>query len=322
MNKSNLPTLDNKPLWSYRVSNGKKPRYYLPEFNLYVDSGRVPFYLRKIGMTVQDWYDKHVLGILTRSDRPKCMICGKEAKFLGLGKGYEFKHEIRLCNNHISNAHKICTSIGTKIALSDPVHRMNQRIAQKNSYKNNPERAIHQSILGKKRYEDPNERLKTSEQVREAFKNPIAKKNLSEGISKSYLNPTSSRLNSIRGRGTFEYKYSKWQDKVIKLDSSWEVKFFTECNNKDSVLSLVRCPFGIRYHNPIKDSECTYLPDFLLNDHYLIEVKPNYMLDDPINIAKFNAADLYCRENGLEYVILTEDYLFNNGEPFYGSMPF
>ena len=72
----------------------------------------------------------------------------------------------------------------------------------------------------------------------------------------------------------------------------------------------------------IKGRNRVYLPDFLLNDHYLIEVKPNYMLDDPINIAKFNAADLYCRENGLEYVILTEDYLFNNGEPFYGSMPF
>lgn len=321
-NKKNLPTLNNRPLWSFRVSNGKKPRYYMPEFGKYIDSGRVPFYLKRIGMTCQDWYDKHVLGIIAPSDRPKCMVCGSEAKFLGLGKGYEFKNNVTLCEYHSKDAHRICTSIGTKKALSDPLVKLHQSEAQKLSYKTNPERAIHQSILGKRRYEDPNERIKTGEQVRLGFMNPIAKKNLSEGISRSYLNPTSSRLNSIRGRGNFEYKFSKWQNKEIKLNSSWEVKFFIECDNKNEVNCLIRCPFGIRYYNPVKLSECTYLPDFLLNDHYLIEIKPNYLLDDEVNIAKFNAADIYCRENGLEYVILTEDYLFNNGEPFYGSMPF
>jgi hypothetical protein len=87
-----------------------------------------------------------------------------------------------------------------------------------------------------------------------------------------------------------------------------------------NVNKLIRCRIFIKYHNSLTNTYNRYLPDFLLNDHYLIEIKPNYELDDEVNICKFNAADEYCRLNNLEYVIITEDYLFNNGSPFYGEL--
>lgn len=157
------------------------------------------------------------------------------------------------------------------------------------------------------RYKRPEEREKTSSSSRLVWRNP------SDKLINNSLGSYKSRLSAK--------VYSKWEGKEITFDSSWEVHLFNKVNNLDGYV-LVRTPFTVQYESPNDLKSHNYLPDFLLNNHYLIEIKPNYLLDDEVNIAKFNAADLYCRENGLEYVILTEDYLFNNGEPFYGSMPF
>lgn len=46
--------------------------------------------LEKLGMTIQDWYDKYILEINNSDDRPKCIAdgCNKTAKFSGIRGGY------------------------------------------------------------------------------------------------------------------------------------------------------------------------------------------------------------------------------------------
>lgn len=51
-------------------------------------------------------------------------------------------------------------------------------------------------------------------------------------------------------------------------------------------------------------SERTYSPDFMINDKYLIEVKPKKLQNTPLNLLKFNAAKRYCENNNLIFKII------------------
>lgn len=48
-----------------------------------------------------------------------------------------------------------------------------------------------------------------------------------------------------------------------------------------------------------------YIPDFLVGN-VVIEIKPTRFMLKKINLAKFEAARAYCKENNLEFKILTE----------------
>ena len=50
----------------------------------------------------------------------------------------------------------------------------------------------------------------------------------------------------------------------------------------------------------------TYSPDFIIGDR-MIEIKPAFLLEDPIIVAKRLAAEKYCSENSLRYEFLTEN---------------
>ena len=394
-NEKNLPVLYTIPEWKMRIKINNEYLYYIPEVQKYQNYRSISKILKSIGITdIQSWYDRWFLGITVKSDRPRCRICNKEAKWNGLLNSYgrkscystecEFKikrlnKSASLIKRYSDPLERIKESERQKKRYEDPNERLKTSIAmrkanevdpsirerigdsnkkfwrnasneykklhgrkisessstfeskikrsksQKESYNNNPQRGIQNGHRLRQFYKDnPDKADMIGRNVSKYYEDhPEARIEQSLRSINSWLNPSERRLENGCGPRGVEYKvYSKWEDKEIKLDSSWELKFIDLCSNNNLVNKLVRCPFSIRYNSEIKGRNRVYLPDFLLNDHYLIEVKPNYMLDDPINIAKFNAADLYCRENGLEYVILTEDYLFNNGDPFYGSMPF
>lgn len=202
--------------------------------------------------------------------------------------------------------------------------KLRKSIAQKKSYRDNPDRG---RKLGEKNRQfyvsHPEIRRQISSKVSQYYiDNPEARAKVSNDVKNRWLDPTDAMLeNGCGPRGIISKSYSIWEDKEIKFDSSWEVHFFESCVNL-SVDKLLRCPFGLRYLSPVDNEIHTYLPDFLLNDRYLIEIKPNYLIHDPVNQAKFHAASIYCSDHNLSYVIITEDYLFHNGSPYYGSLPF
>lgn len=49
----------------------------------------------------------------------------------------------------------------------------------------------------------------------------------------------------------------------------------------------------------------SYIPDFIVGN-IIIEIKPIRFILKKINIAKFEAAKEYCRQNNLEFKVLTE----------------
>lgn len=338
INKKNFPVLYTIPRWKMELKLGfRNVKYYIPEINKYVDKSHLGKELSKIGLTVKNWYDRWIMNFTVNSQVPKCKVhgCNSYVEFKGVSTGYS----INVCSNithrkigkvmsHTGKVHSEETrkkmSISVRLSfVNDPslIQRRTESLIKKLSTDESKKKK-HDIMVD--RYRDENERKKTSDGLRKAYSNPESRLNVSKAKLAQWSNPSKSMLNSIRANYGLKFsKFSIWENKVIHLDSTWESKFFDKCIGLN-VESLLRESIRVPYFKPYNNTSIpnNYYPDFLLNDHYLIEIKPNYLLDDEVNIAKFNAADIYCRENGLEYVILTEDYLFNNGEPFYGSMPF
>jgi hypothetical protein len=114
--------------------------------------------------------------------------------------------------------------------------------------------------------------------------------------------------------------------------SSWEFTFCTFCDNNISVLQWASESITIPYRNPVLGKQTIYVPDFLIvyvdanqKQHTeLIEIKPakeasmsaakslrdKYVV--AVNMAKWAAADAFCRANGLKFRVVTEHDIFKN----------
>jgi hypothetical protein len=114
--------------------------------------------------------------------------------------------------------------------------------------------------------------------------------------------------------------------------SSWEFTFCTFCDNNISVLQWASESITIPYRNPVLGKQTIYVPDFLIvyvdanqKQHTeLIEIKPakeasmsaakslrdKYVV--AVNMAKWAAADAFCRANGLKFRVVTEHDLYSN----------
>ena len=301
------------PIWKLKLFINKRVYYYVCNKSSYVISTHINQELKKLGIKPQDYYDRWILGITVKSERPKCEIesCNDESTFLNIGKGYsghceDKEHHRIVVNRHMSREStdevKLKQSISIKKRYKDdPTLSVRIGNSISKAYDLHPEKRELQRMNGIKRYQDPKEVERSSNIMKELHRNGVF-----DGVP--------------RGFGNKSKVFSKWENKDISLDSSYELEFFNKCSDNCNVNSLIRESIKIQYVSPTDNLSHTYFPDFLLNDHYLIEIKPNYKLDDEVNICKFNAADEYCRLNNLEYVIITEDYLFNNGSPFYGEL--
>lgn len=65
--------------------------------------------------------------------------------------------------------------------------------------------------------------------------------------------------------------------------------------------------YKIKYKD--KDTIRNYFADFIINDKYLIEVKPKNLINSHINILKKEAAIIFCGNNNLIYKILSPNKL-------------
>lgn len=112
--------------------------------------------------------------------------------------------------------------------------------------------------------------------------------------------------------------------------SSWELGMMTFFDTHPSVIQWASESISIPYTNPLTGRKSQYIPDFLVlyqdkngrQRAELIEVKPKkealaenakskrdkaFLI---LNTAKWAAAMSYCKKNGLEFRVVTEDQLF------------
>ena len=135
-------------------------------------------------------------------------------------------------------------------------------------------------------------------------------------------------------------KYVGDPSKII-YRSSWEYRFMRYCDDTPDVVKWSSEPTSIPYFNPIDQREHKYFVDFYLRvdkkgkyQDFLAEVKPKASLLRPIlenrhtvkklkqyndalktwliNRAKFAAANEFAKTRGYKFVVLTEEFLFEN----------
>jgi hypothetical protein len=112
--------------------------------------------------------------------------------------------------------------------------------------------------------------------------------------------------------------------------SSWELAMMTFLDSHPNVIQWASESIRIPYKNPLTGKNSQYVPDFLVlyqdkNGNQraeLVEVKPKKeaMLENAkskrdqaflmVNQAKWQAAMVWCKKNGITFRLITEDDLF------------
>jgi hypothetical protein len=115
--------------------------------------------------------------------------------------------------------------------------------------------------------------------------------------------------------------------------SGWEFSFMRFCDLNDHVLQWASESIHIPYRNPLTGKQTIYVPDFLImyrnRDNTVraevVEIKPKKqsVIESKqsvrdraavaVNYAKWDAAQKWCRQQGLTFRVITEDDMFKNG---------
>jgi hypothetical protein len=114
--------------------------------------------------------------------------------------------------------------------------------------------------------------------------------------------------------------------------SSWEFSFMQFCDNNPNIIQWASEPFMIPYRNPFTGRNTVYVPDFMMvyvdknqqKHAEVVEVKPSKetTLENArsvrdraavaLNMAKWTAAQAWCRNYGLKFRVVTEDQIYQN----------
>ena len=147
--------------------------------------------------------------------------------------------------------------------------------------------------------------------------------------------PRDSKYNQGRFHPQKPEKYKGDVHNII-YRSSWELKFMQWCDRNPNVIEYASEEFCIPYLSPIDNRVHRYFPDFLIKikeqsgeiKKYIIEIKPKRQTVPPIqtprkrnktlinevktyavNEAKWKAAEQFCKDRMIGFMIITEDHL-------------
>ena len=148
--------------------------------------------------------------------------------------------------------------------------------------------------------------------------------------------PRDSKYNQGRFHPQNPEKYKGDLQNII-YRSSWELKFMQWCDRNPNVIEYASEEFCIPYLSPIDNRVHRYFPDFIMKvkeqsgeiKKYIIEIKPKRQTVPPVqtskkrtktfinevktyvvNEAKWKAAEEWCKDHLLEFMVITEDQLF------------
>jgi hypothetical protein len=116
--------------------------------------------------------------------------------------------------------------------------------------------------------------------------------------------------------------------------SGWEMVFMQFCDNNPAILQWASEAINIPYRNPFTGKSTIYVPDFLIiyedssgqKHAEVIEIKPStettmesarntrdraYVA---LNMAKWAAANAWCKQQGMKFRVITENQIFHKGQ--------
>jgi len=95
--------------------------------------------------------------------------------------------------------------------------------------------------------------------------------------------------------------------------SSWELKMYKWCDLNDDIEFWGTESIAIPYISPKDNKPHRYFPDIFIKfkdgRKVIIEIKPKSENNNPVNLAKWEAADLYAKQIGAEFIVMNEKHL-------------
>ena len=205
-------------------------------------------------------------------------------------------------------------NVWEKRMANDPI--LKQRVIM-NGANANKRQEVREKMSKKLKYlaETTDLKKKIGEGVRRAYKNdPTIINRIKEGLKRSIIqDPTIiDRMVGKKNKYKNGHFYSLKNNCNIFYQSSYELKALNIWENDSNIISFTRPKLVLAYVDDNK-IEHLYKPDFLLlykdGHKELIEVKSNWNRNNRDTILKELAAREYCKNNNLQYYILTEKEL-------------
>lgn len=124
----------------------------------------------------------------------------------------------------------------------------------------------------------------------------------------------SRKIKGYRSEFIYSRKCLNSLDGYVYCDSSYEIAYILSLELDDSVEWFSKEPRDLNIEYTHNSEIHWYWPDFIVKyksgEIYLIEIKPKNLINNDNVISKKEAAEKWCKENGMEYRILTEDDIF------------
>lgn len=154
--------------------------------------------------------------------------------------------------------------------------------------------------------QDPERCRKVSVGVRAYYKNGMpenVRQKISMSVSKLYV----QGILPVRSRYKSGYYHSE-KAGVVHYRSSYELAYYKQLDVDRDVATYIEEPEAIEYEMDGKIRH--YIPDvkvfYMDGDWKIIEIKPEYLLDDPCVVAKLDAAE---KMYGERFVVVTDSDL-------------
>lgn len=121
-------------------------------------------------------------------------------------------------------------------------------------------------------------------------------------------------------------------NKLPTYRSSWEYTFMRTCDTHPAIQKWASEAISIPYRCPLTGKQTVYIPDFFIQyidrdgriNTELVEVKPrnqtmkehvgrnkNNQIEYARNMAKWQAATLWCKKQGIKFRVINEQDLFS-----------
>lgn len=283
------------------------PSYISGEKDIYVKSFILSKKLKKFGFTPQLYYDVFILGISSIEDRPKCIICGKEAIFDN--KNPYVRGYLKSCENP---THK-------KLAMTAILQLKDNREKQRLSHKGwKPSKELRDRWSKQRTGKKKHFKKEFIDYLKNRNKNFIWTQDRRNKISDKILEKLKTSPNSRKNFKKGWYK-SDITGETYHYDSSWEYKFLIyleKIYKKGYIKSFKRCTEFVSYKSD-DGFYHKYIPDFTIilenNIEVIIEIKPVSLLKKSrkVFLKKIAGIKHFLKEKK-KYIVLTENELFKN----------
>lgn len=263
-------------------------------------------------MNELDYIEKYNLkispktGLPTKDQKVKfiCDSCKKEftKEWISLYLNYILKNKEPLCKSCMLKER--ITQYNKSVAGLTPEERFGeekgkkfrQKMSEATSGENNPRYGVDVT-------KEQRERMSKA-QIGKTYEDKFGKEGAIE-MRKKLSKALSGEKNPMYGKPSPQGSGNGWSGwyKGFYFRSILELSFLkVNLNENLKSAEYIKIPY-IDY-NGVKRN---YLPDFILNDKELIEIKPLSLINSLENKLKFEAAKKYCEENNLIFKVFTEN---------------